>query len=111
MILCPSLELHLMLEALCRPPFEPIKQISDRLLILKSVFLIVISSLKRVRDLQALSLDPSYLDFAPGLAKAFLYPRAGYVPKVPSSHFRLYCHLPSGSPTRSGLIVCVQCEH
>ncbi len=30
-------------------------------------------------------MGPSYLDFAPGLAKAFLYPRAGYVPKVPSS--------------------------
>ncbi len=28
---------------------------------------------------------PSFLDFAPGLSKAFLYPRAGYVPKVPSS--------------------------
>ncbi len=27
----------------------------------------------------------SFLDFAPGLAKAFLYPRPGYVPKVPSS--------------------------
>ncbi len=28
---------------------------------------------------------PSYLDFAPGLAKAFLYPRAGYTPKVPTT--------------------------
>ncbi|KAL0172227.1 hypothetical protein M9458_032538, partial [Cirrhinus mrigala] len=40
---------------------------------------------KRVGDLQALSVAPSFLDFAPGLSKAFLYPRAGYVPKVPSS--------------------------
>ena len=30
-------------------------------------------------------MAPSYIDFAPGLAKAFLYPRVGYVPKVPSS--------------------------
>ncbi len=30
-------------------------------------------------------LPPSYLEFAPGLAKAFLYPHAGYVPKVSSS--------------------------
>ncbi len=36
-------------------------------------------------DLQALSVAPSYLDFAPGLAKAFLYPRAGYTPKVPTT--------------------------
>ncbi len=49
------------------------------------MFLIAISSLKGVADLQALSVAPSYLDFAPGLAKASLYPRVGYVPKVPSS--------------------------
>ncbi len=47
------------------------------------VFLLAISSLKRVGDLQALSVAPTHLDFAPGMAKAFLYPRAGYVPKVP----------------------------
>ncbi|KAL0148119.1 hypothetical protein M9458_056589 [Cirrhinus mrigala] len=39
----------------------------------------------RVGDLQALSVAPSFLDFAPGLSKAFLYPKTGYVPKVPSS--------------------------
>ncbi|KAI2668277.1 Transposon Ty3-G Gag-Pol polyprotein [Labeo rohita] len=39
----------------------------------------------RVGDLQALSVAPSFLDFAPGLSKAFLYPRSGYLPKVPSS--------------------------
>ncbi|KAI2647063.1 Filamin-A-interacting protein 1 [Labeo rohita] len=39
----------------------------------------------RVGDLQALSVAPSFLDFTPGLSKAFLYPRLGYVPKVPSS--------------------------
>ncbi|KAI2644258.1 Transposon Ty3-G Gag-Pol polyprotein [Labeo rohita] len=43
----------------------------------------------RVGDLQALSVAPSFLDFAPGLSKAFLYPRPGYVPKVPSSTPRL----------------------
>ncbi|KAI2668514.1 Transposon Ty3-G Gag-Pol polyprotein [Labeo rohita] len=39
----------------------------------------------RVGDLQALSVAPSFLEFAPGLSMAFLYPRSGYVPKVPSS--------------------------
>ncbi|KAI2665149.1 hypothetical protein H4Q32_021359 [Labeo rohita] len=47
--------------------------------------LLALTSLKRVGDLQALSVAPSHLDFAPGMAKAFLYPRPGYVPKVPSS--------------------------
>ncbi len=81
----PHWDLAVVLEALCKPPFEPIEEISERLLTLKTVLLLAISSLKRVGDLQALSVAPSFLDFAPGLAKAFLYPRAGYVPKVPSS--------------------------
>ncbi len=42
-----------------------------------------ISSLKRVGDLQALSVASTHLDFAPGMAKAFLYPRVEHVPKVP----------------------------
>ncbi|KAI2661618.1 Transposon Ty3-G Gag-Pol polyprotein [Labeo rohita] len=81
----PSWDLSLVLEALCGPPFEPIEEISDRLLTIKTVLLIAITSLKRVGDLQALSVAPSFLDFAPGLAKAFLHPRSGYIPKVPSS--------------------------
>ncbi len=81
----PHWDLVVVLEALCRPPFEPI-EMSELLLTLKSVLLLALSSLKRVGDLQALSVAPSYLDFfLPGLAKAFLYPRAGYIPKVPSS--------------------------
>ncbi len=70
----PPWDLAVVLEALCKPPFEPIEEVSERLLTLKTVLLLVISSLKRVGDLQALSVAPSFLDFAPGLAKAFLYP-------------------------------------
>ncbi|KAI2668352.1 Transposon Ty3-G Gag-Pol polyprotein [Labeo rohita] len=81
----PTWDLSVVLEALCRPPFEPIEGISDKFLSLKTVLLIALSSLKRVGDLQALSVAPSFLDFAPGLSKAFLYPRSGYLPKVPSS--------------------------
>ncbi|KAI2655577.1 Transposon Ty3-G Gag-Pol polyprotein [Labeo rohita] len=81
----PSWDLSLVLEALCRPPFEPIEEISDRHLTIKTVLLIAITSLKRVGDLQALSVAPSFLDFAPGLAKPFLHPRPGYIPKVHSS--------------------------
>ncbi len=77
--------LAVVLEALCRPPFESIEEISERLLTSKTVLILAIYSLKRVEDLQAFSVAPSYLDFVPSLAKAFLYPRAGYVPKVPSS--------------------------
>ncbi|KAL0161323.1 hypothetical protein M9458_045048, partial [Cirrhinus mrigala] len=60
-------------------------EVSHRTLTLKAVFLLAISSLKRVGDLQVLSVAPSHLDFAPGMAKAFVYPRPGYIPKVPAS--------------------------
>ncbi|MGL4804411.1 MAG: hypothetical protein ACRC15_04575, partial [Cetobacterium sp.] len=63
-------------------PFEPLESVSDKFLTLKTIFLLAISSLKRVGDLQALSVSPTCLEFAPGMVKAFLYPRAGYVPKV-----------------------------
>ncbi len=83
---------------------------------LKTVFLLAISSLKTFGDLQALSVAPTHLDFAPGMAKAFLYPRARYVPKVPYVRpqpvvWQAFSPLPSGSQTSKSLIVCVQCEH
>ncbi len=80
----PTWNLVVVLEAFCKAPFEPIKEISDRLITIKTAFLLAISSLKRVGDLQALSVASAYLDFAPGKATEFLYPRVGYVPKVPS---------------------------
>ncbi len=80
----PPWDLAVVLNGLRRPPFEPIEEISDRHLTLKTVLLQVISSLKRVGDLQALSVAPTYLDFAPRMAKVFFYHREGYAPKVPS---------------------------
>ncbi|KAI2645897.1 Neuronal acetylcholine receptor subunit alpha-4 [Labeo rohita] len=58
---------------------------------LKTAFLLAVLSLKRVGDLQAFSVAPSYLDFAPGMAKAFLHPKPGYIPKAPSSVPRPSC--------------------
>ncbi|KAI2653807.1 enzymatic polyprotein [Labeo rohita] len=58
----------------------------------------------RVGDLQALSVAPSFLEFAPGLSKAFLYPRPGYVPKVPSSTPRpAFCPSPYRDPDQQKL--------
>ncbi len=56
---------------------------------LKPLFLLAISSLKRIGDLQALSVAPSCLEFAPGMVTAFLHARPGYVPKFPASVARL----------------------
>ncbi len=54
-------------------------------------------SLKRIVDLQALAV--SDLVFAPGMARAFLYPRPRYVPKVPTFSpgpivLQAFCHPP-----------------
>ncbi len=81
----PSWDLAIVLEGLVETPFEPLESASDRLLTLKLVFLMAITSLKRIGDLQALSVLPSYLDFAPGMAKAILHPHPDYLPKVPFS--------------------------
>ncbi len=80
----PTWDLAVVLEALSKAPFEPLEEVPLRFLTVKTVFLLTIFFLKRVGDLQALSVAPSCLEFAPGMARAFLYPRPGYVPKVPS---------------------------
>ncbi|KAI2646978.1 hypothetical protein H4Q32_031273 [Labeo rohita] len=112
----PTWDLAVVLEALCGPPFEPIEESSDHLLSIKTVLLLALSSLKRVGDLQALSVAPSHLDFAPGMAKVFLYPRPGYVPKVPSVPPRpvvlqAFCPPPFRDSDQQSLTVCVQFEH
>ncbi|XP_053539791.1 uncharacterized protein LOC128634035, partial [Ictalurus punctatus] len=81
----PSWDLSVILEGLSGAPFEPLESASGKLLTLKVALLLSLTSLKRVGDLQALSVAPSCLDFAPGLAMAFLYLRPDYIPKVPTS--------------------------
>ncbi len=61
---------------------------SDRILTLKVTLLLALTSLKRVGDLQALSVSEMCMEFAPGLVKVTLWPRPGYVPKVLSASFR-----------------------
>jgi len=64
------------------PRFEPIGEVPVKFLTLKTMFLLGISSLKRIRDLQALSVSPSCLDFALRMVKVLLHPRPGCIPKV-----------------------------
>ncbi len=50
----PSWDLSVVLEGLVTAPFEPLESASDRILTLKVVLLLALTSLKRVGDLQAL---------------------------------------------------------
>ncbi len=49
----PPWDLAVVLQAFCRPPFEPVEEISDRHLTIKTTFLLPISSLKRVGTYRA----------------------------------------------------------
>ncbi len=84
----PSWDLSIVLEGLVTAPFEPLESASDRILTLKVVLLLALTSLKRVGDLQAFSVSETCMDFAPGLVKVTLRPRPGYIPKVLSTSFR-----------------------
>ncbi|XP_067247019.1 uncharacterized protein [Chanodichthys erythropterus] len=72
-------DLAIVLQGLAEAPFEPIEEVSDTFLTLKTVFLSAISSLKRTGDLEAMSVAPSCLEFAPGMIKAFLHTRPGHI--------------------------------
>ncbi len=65
----PSWDLSVVLEGLVTAPFEPLESASDRILTLKVVLLLALTSLKRVGDLQAFSVSETCMDFAPGLVK------------------------------------------
>ncbi len=83
-----SWDLSVVFEGLVTAPFEPFESASERILTFKVTLLLALTSLKRVGDLQALSISETCMDFAPGLVKVTLRPRPGYIPKVLSTSFR-----------------------
>ena len=80
--LLPRWSLDLVLAALKRQPFEPIKLASLKHLTWKTVFLLAITSARRASELHALCYKESYLAMsATGVA---LYPNIDFLPKVAS---------------------------
>ncbi len=78
-----SWDLSVVLEGLMAVPFEPLESAPERILTLKVTLLFwFLTSLKRVGDLQTLSVSEMCMDFAPGLVRVTLRPRPDYVPKV-----------------------------
>ncbi len=84
----PPWDLPIVQRALKGLPFEPLQSSSLRVLSLKTALLLALASVKRVGDLQALSFNPTCLEFGPNDSKVILKPRLGYVPKVLSTPFR-----------------------
>ena len=86
--LFPSWNLSEVLEALSRPPFEPMDRIELKLLTLKTALLLALVSAKRVGELRALSVHPSCLRFDPLHNRVDLQPNPAFVPKVVDSSYR-----------------------
>ncbi len=59
----PPWDLPTVMRALEGPPFEPLQSSSLRVLCLKTALLLALASVKRVGDLQALSVNPVCLEF------------------------------------------------
>ncbi len=65
----PRWDLAIVLQGLSSALFDPLEEVQAKFLTLKALLLFSISSLKRIGDLQALSVVPSCLEFAPGMVK------------------------------------------
>ncbi|KAL1259066.1 hypothetical protein QQF64_009643 [Cirrhinus molitorella] len=86
--LVPSWDLSVVLRGLQSDPFEPLQSVELSALSQKTALLTALTSIKRVGDLQALSVSDSCLEFGPANSHVILRPRPGYVPKVPTTPFR-----------------------
>ncbi|KAL0162808.1 hypothetical protein M9458_042204, partial [Cirrhinus mrigala] len=86
--LIPSWDLAVVLQALQQDPSEPLQSVELNALSLKTALLTALTSVKRVGDLQALSVNSSCLEFGPADSHIVLRPWPGYVPKVPTTPFR-----------------------
>ncbi|KAL0162806.1 hypothetical protein M9458_042202 [Cirrhinus mrigala] len=69
-----------------REPFEPLESVELKYLLLKTLLLITLTSIKRVGDLHAFSINESCLEFGPADSH---FSRPGYVPEVPTTPFQV----------------------
>ena len=69
----PQWDLGVVLEALAKPPYEPLREASFKYLTLKTVFLLAMASAGRRSELHALRFDQNYILFKPKGAGVTLY--------------------------------------
>ncbi|XP_068133643.1 uncharacterized protein [Hyperolius riggenbachi] len=101
----PPWDLNLVLQALMDEPFEPLEEISEKLLTLKTAFLLAISSARRVGEIQALSIAEPYCIISED--RVTLKLDAAFLPKVCSRFHRSqeiylpsFCNEPSNDKER-----------
>ena len=69
----PQWDLGIVLEALSKPPYEPLREACLKHPTLKTVFLFAMASAGRCSELQALVFDLHYVQFKPKGAGVTLY--------------------------------------
>ncbi|XP_068088507.1 uncharacterized protein [Hyperolius riggenbachi] len=82
----PKWDLSLVLKALTRPPFDSHKEMDLRLLTFKTIFLIAITSARRVSELEALSCRKPYCIFYKD--RVVLRTSSEFIPKVGDIFYR-----------------------
>lgn len=96
----PQWDLSVVLNGLCGHPFEPLEHVQLKFLSLKVVFLLAITSAKRVSELQAFSSEEPYTTFLPD--KVLLRFLPTFLPKVPTrTNINQVVALPSFYPEPS----------
>ena len=78
----PSWDLPVVLEALCKPPFEPMETAEISWVSKKTAFLVAITSGKRVSDMAALSVQPGCFTLTGDRSKLVLRPDPLVHPKM-----------------------------
>ncbi|KAF7252794.1 Importin-5 [Varanus komodoensis] len=76
----PTWSLLVILQALTKPPFEPLATVDLRLVSWKTAFLVAVTSARRASELPALRIDPPYLNFHE--EKVILCMDSSFLPKV-----------------------------
>ena len=99
----PAWDLGLVLSALGKPPFEPLDTASLQHLSWKVVFLLAVTSAKRVGELHALSVSAECFQMGPGKSSVTLRPNSSFLPKVLSvGHVNRPLHLSAYVPSTDG---------
>lgn len=82
----PSWRLNLVLQALCHPPFESLATCTLKVLSLKTLFLVAVTSARRVSELRALSVHRDLCTFIADSVGLRLDP--AFIPKVNTQFHR-----------------------
>lgn len=77
----------MVLDGLCRPPFEPLQEADLRPSSLETVLLLALALAKRVSGIHALSAHPSCTQFTQVQSRVLLKANSAYVPKVICAYY------------------------